>query len=306
MIERSVLELRSRECASKYGVSPEIHDRDYLFQYLVNRIQFAASPIAAVDEYFSHGRWFADQFDELVSKILRPTALPIDVLEFASGYGRVSPHLHKMRGKYRVLACDTHPQAVAFLENRLGVPSILSHKNPECLAIGRQFEVVFALSFFTHLPDATWGRWLRKLFDLVSEGGLLIFTAHGRSIASIWGNPTLREDGYWFTPQSEQRDLTAKEYGTTISTFPYVFGKLQDADGARLVFYQERHWGDFQDTYVIQKSVAGEPLPGAAGPRPAPSARSVNRELFAKGLECLRAEGIRSTALRVRQWIQRR
>jgi len=72
----------------------------------------------------------------------------------------------------------------------------VSRHVPEDLALGRTFDVVFALSFFSHVPEATFGRWLRALFAGVSEGGILIFTTHGLASQPNLGNPEIPESGF--------------------------------------------------------------------------------------------------------------
>ena len=85
---------------------------------------------------------------------------PFKLLEFASGYGCVTRHIKK-NPDYDVVSCDIHPQAVDFLRSRIDVKAIQSMHVPEEFAPVDKFDVVFALSFFSHMPKSSFGRWLR-------------------------------------------------------------------------------------------------------------------------------------------------
>jgi hypothetical protein len=104
----------------------------------------------------------------------------------------------------------------------------------------------------------------------------MIFTAHGTTAYKAIRNPDptqhgyrmeheayrLHQEGYWFPPLSEQKDLKLTEYGTMIVTPFYAMDQLRADPRAKLIFYQESFWWDTQDVYVIRKDIA--PAAGAA------------------------------------------
>jgi hypothetical protein len=145
------------------------------------------------------------------------------------------------------------------------VKGLLSEPNPDHLQAEPRFDVVFALSFFSHIPHTTFYRWVRKLLDFVADGGILIFTTHGRQGRGQVGNPTLEPEGYWFNPISEQKDLPVQDYGTMITSPYYVFRALEQDALAKPVFFQEAFWWGIQDTYIVQKSAPAETLDPVAG-----------------------------------------
>jgi hypothetical protein len=86
-----------------------------------------------------------------------------------------------------VTACDIHPEAGAFLREKLGVAAVGSVEVPEKFNLGQRFDVVFALSFFSHLPHSGWRRWLLALAEHTGPDGILIFTTHGeRGDVDTW------------------------------------------------------------------------------------------------------------------------
>ncbi len=139
----------------------------------------------------------------------------------------------------------------------MGVKTILSASNPTDLKIvHNQFDVVFALSFFSHMPDNTWGLWLKTLFDALKPGGYLIFTTHGMtSSRKYFGNPVIPESGMWFSPSSEQKDLDVADYGNTIVTPEYVKIAVKNILHQNILLMVEADWWEHQDLYVVKKTL---------------------------------------------------
>lgn len=234
--------------AASYGVSAEIHPGDYIFRFM--REHPSIGPRAAAD-YFSGGCDCAVRLRTLIEE-----QRPIDsvrILEFASGYGRVTRHLPKVIPEATLTACDIHAEAVRFIA-QLGVEAIFSRERPEDFNPGRSFDVVFALSFFSHLPLTTWTRWLRRLLDYTSPGGLLIFTTHGEQSREFAAPGSLPGDDFIFLPRSEQLDLPTKQYGTALSPFGFVYRQIAALTDARLIKFQERYWWTHQDLYVLERA----------------------------------------------------
>ena len=80
---------------------------------------------------------------------------------------------------------------MGFLRRQLGVRAIGSDSCPELFAATGFYAAVLALSFFSHMPLATWARWLVRLTLPLAVGGRLVFTTHGRHSRSHFGDPEL-------------------------------------------------------------------------------------------------------------------
>jgi SAM-dependent methyltransferase len=234
-----------RTIASGLNVSAKLHAADYIFRWLYDD---PAKPdkAAVLREYLEGGAHTAKFVADLIGQF-RGTAAPFTMLEFASGYGRVTRHWCNALPAADVVACDIHAEAVDFLQE-LGCRASLSASVPEKLALERKFDVVFALSFFTHMPRSTWGRWLSALARCTAPSGLLVFTTHGMPALKHMGVTALEPDGFWFGALSEQKDLSTQEYGATASSFNFVFRNLESC-GLDLLSFREAGMG-YQDLYV--------------------------------------------------------
>ena len=134
----------------------------------------------AVSEYFAGGRRSAELLKTILeSELAVNVAEKNKMLEFASGYGMVTRHLPAVFPAFDITSSDIHPAANNFIIEELGGKAIQSSSIPENFDAADEYDLVFALSFFSHMPAATWSRWLSTLFKTLSIGGHLIFTTHG-------------------------------------------------------------------------------------------------------------------------------
>jgi SAM-dependent methyltransferase len=238
--------------AKQTNVVSAIHYADFTFQFLINNPVFMEKT-HAVSYYFHDGMKSAKQLDMLLSEFGIDTATCVKLLEFASGYGCVSRHFKNYLPYVESISCDIHPDAVEFIKEKIGRAATLSHVVPELLAVPNDFDVVFALSFFSHMPRVVWQRWLIALYKCLKPNGLLIFTTHGIESAKLFlGNPEIPKDGFWFHKHSEQHDLSVDDYGTTVVTEAFVRNQLQYLSGCQ-VKYKSAYWWGHQDLYIIKK-----------------------------------------------------
>lgn len=241
--------------AGETGVASGVHHDDMIFQFLVNNPSFKTIE-QAVKYYFYDGVSSAKKLQNLlVSKLGLKLTSDTSLLEFASGYGCVTRHLVKELAPIKIVSCDIHEAACTFLDSAIGVKTILSATNPEDLNVeNNSFDVVFALSFFSHMPDHSWGRWLKSLYGKVKPGGYLIFTTQGMASRKYYKNPIISDNGIWFTPNSEQKDLDVADYGNTIVTTEYVEKAVGNILHQKIFHLVEAGWWEHQDLYVVRKA----------------------------------------------------
>jgi SAM-dependent methyltransferase len=181
---------------------------------------------------------------------VRKAWAPQTILDFASGYGNSSRHMPSIFRDIKVSTCDIHEEARQFNQEILGLTSHSSTSVPEDFQIPEQ-DIIVTMSFFSHMPSATFGRWLQALARSLSPGGVLIFTANGYVTDTTGGTGIVVDGrGFGFRPQSEQHDLAGQEYGLTISYPPFVFDAISRCPGLRLSRFHEGLWWTTQDTYV--------------------------------------------------------
>ncbi|MBI5694201.1 MAG: class I SAM-dependent methyltransferase [Nitrospirae bacterium] len=246
------------EAARPHNVKADIHPDDFIFRFLFNNTCFPTKE-SAISYYFNDGRGSANKLLGLLNDVCGyDGGREISVLEFASGYGCVTRHLKDVMPFAKTTACDIHEQAVKFIRERLDGDAVLSASRPEDLRLGQTYDVVFALSFFSHMPKTTSSRWMSQLASHVKPGGHLIFTTHGFKSLKNFPDCVFDEEGFFFRPSSEQKDLDVSEYGQTCVMPQYVFSRAFEIQGLASAYFREGYWWNHQDTYVFRKMLAGE------------------------------------------------
>lgn len=234
-------------CKDKeFNCSYLVDKKDFIFHFIKNHPNHTDE--SAINYYFSNGLDSTIKLKNILDdyKINDGT-----LLEFASGYGCLTRHMSNIISFMDITCSDIHDNAISFLTNILKFKTIKSKTIPEEL-MTNQFRVIFALSFFSHMPINTWERWLRKLFSLVQNEGILIFTCHGKTSANN-GSITIPESGFLYINNSEQKDLSFEEYGSTLTLPYFVFKCIDQLENVTHVEYLPSYWWGHQDLYIISK-----------------------------------------------------
>jgi SAM-dependent methyltransferase len=102
------------------------------------------------------------------------------VLDFGCGAGRTLRHFVPHADKAEFWGCDIDEASVAWLREHLSPPLHVLRNAPEPpLEIEDEtFDLVYAISVFTHLTDS-WARWLAELHRVLVADGLLLVTFMG-------------------------------------------------------------------------------------------------------------------------------
>jgi cyclopropane fatty-acyl-phospholipid synthase-like methyltransferase len=237
--------------AAETGCDSEIHLDDFIFQFLINNESFDSIE-SAVRYYFYDGKNSAKQFEQIVNDLKKDKSTT-KVLEFASGYGCVTRHLANIFPQKNIMSCDIHKKACELIKKKLDVQTILSKNKPEDFNCNQKYDIIFALSFFSHMPNTTWKNWLSKLLEHLEPNGALVFTTQGLESAKYFDNPELSEEGYWFKADSEQKDLDSNEYGQTIVTSKYVNRCIASIGSKYRVTCKESFWWGHQDLYIVSQ-----------------------------------------------------
>jgi 2-polyprenyl-3-methyl-5-hydroxy-6-metoxy-1,4-benzoquinol methylase len=245
---RSVCE----SAAQRLTVNPEIHSDDFIFRFVFENPSFESRE-QAIEYYFNDGANSARKLRAILTDICGFNGKRLHLLEFASGYGCVTRHIKNVIPFCLTTSCDIHEAAVRFIKGRLGQEAVISTSRPEDLYLNQSFDVVFALSFFSHMPKSTFTKWLNKLASFVKPEGYFIFTTHGLLSRVFFHNCKLDKDGFYFSTASEQKDLNEEEYGCALVKPQYVFDRIFEIPNITLRYFHEGYWWGHQDVYIFKK-----------------------------------------------------
>jgi hypothetical protein len=146
------------------------------------------------------------------------------LLDFASGFGRSTRFLVTALPAKCVTVSDVQRAGLAYQAATFGVRTLDSTLDPELFRPEASFDLVFAASFFSHVPPARFAPWLRRLAALCRDDGLVAF-----STLPVSGDQMALGGQVVHVPESESAVLTPEDYGTTWVSDRFVSDALAEA-----------------------------------------------------------------------------
>ncbi len=203
----------------------------------------------ALFQYFRSGASIADSLEQVLRWRFGDPGRIGKLLDFASGYGRVTRFLVRQIPPQRLWVGDVYADGVRFQEERFGVHGIVSTLRPEEFSCGERFDAILVTSLFTHLPEERFSAWLEVLSGLLAPGGMLVFSAH--SPAVLPPGVEMPASGFCFHETSESGSLDKSDYGTTWVTEDFVRATVARTLGSGASLHRiEGGICNFQDLYL--------------------------------------------------------
>ncbi len=178
------------------------------------------------------------------------------ILEFASGYGRITRFLCQVVDTDRVTVSDISKEAVQFSIKEFDVEGFCSTYKAKELVHNKRYDLIFVCSLFSHLAYECWAEWFDKLYSLLSDKGCIVFSVHGDCLirdpdSMVFEKPA---DGFFYRKINETDGrLPTNYYGATFVSFDFVKNILcGNGLSEKFDFYQKGLAG-YQDVYVVRK-----------------------------------------------------
>jgi SAM-dependent methyltransferase len=180
------------------------------------------------------------------------------ILDFGCGCGRVLRHFRTLAEGRQLHGTDIDPEAVAWCREHLGSFAAfeVSGDAPPLPYPAARFDLVFAISVFSHLPEDRQRAWLAELQRVLRPGGLLIASVHGEGLLlapdQTSARETLRRDGILYAAGGGTPGLPAY-YQTAYHTRDYL--QREWARYFEVLHVQERGINNQQDAVLCRRSV---------------------------------------------------
>jgi SAM-dependent methyltransferase len=145
---------------------------DY-FLYETFRLDYA--------QFFKDGEETARDIVDWTKGYLRKP--PAALLDWGCGVSRVLMHLPPLLPSgVSVSGCDINEQMIAFGQRHYPhIAYSLTRTTPPTPYPSGRFDLVYALSIFTHIHRSLQEAWIREIHRILQTDGVFLFTTHGRS-----------------------------------------------------------------------------------------------------------------------------
>ncbi len=145
---------------------------------------------------------------------------------------------------------------MAFVRRKFAVDGFYSVTAAEDLVHDGRYDVIVVVSPFSHLSIEDWTPWLKRLYAMLNQDGVLLFSTLGAQDYSAVGGRAFeaKAEGFLYNPENETRGrLVGEHYGAAYVTEGYVEGVVSALPSARLLGYWPAALNHFQDVYVVQR-----------------------------------------------------
>ncbi|NNU16900.1 class I SAM-dependent methyltransferase [Parvularcula sp. ZS-1/3] len=122
----------------------------------------------------SWGRANATDITAIIERHIKGERL--DVAEWGCGLGRIAVHLPE---RWDYIGFDIDQSSIDWCKEHLRGTYKLNDPEPPLPTDDESFDVVFAVSIFTHLSDEAHRVWPREIARILRPGGIFVFTVHG-------------------------------------------------------------------------------------------------------------------------------
>jgi SAM-dependent methyltransferase len=233
---------------------------------------------------------------ERTGSVLRQDAA---VLDFGCGVGRTLMPWRRLMPEVRLFGTDIDAEAIGWCRQNLqGGVFAINSAEPPLPYDADQFDLIYAVSVFTHLDEAMQFRWLQELHRVAKPGAVLLLSVHGPSCAHILPpdcQPEYARRGFCYTRSDIWSAFFPDFYHTAVHSREYV--QAEWTKHFEVVAYLDRGLAGHQDLVVLRRSrgrAASTSLPRVSEVQPVPRAALVQAMYVpaaAGHIERLRWEG---------------
>jgi SAM-dependent methyltransferase len=147
------------------------------------RLRVEVAGTAGLEWFLDSGRQQAGIIRSAAERNGAPLESAGSLLDFGCGCGRVLRHWAEVEGP-AIHGSDYNERLVGWCAANLPfVTASVNKLTPPLRYEDEQFDLVYAISVFTHLPHDLERAWIDELGRITVPGGLLLLTTHGDSYA---------------------------------------------------------------------------------------------------------------------------
>ena len=171
------------------------------------------------------------------------------ILDFGCGCGRV---IRYWKGKgTRLFGADYNPSLIRWCRKNIHHAEFeTNHPIPPTVYAAGEFDVVYAISVFTHLTERDQISWIGELRRILRLGGYLLITTHGESLI---GRLSEVDQGSFQMGRLVVRNKEASGTNLCATYHPQKYVRETLSNGFYVADFVPQGLQRYQDIYLLRK-----------------------------------------------------
>jgi SAM-dependent methyltransferase len=209
-----------------------------------------------IESFLAVGERCSQDITAALAEIGRDMGSFRHILDFGCGCGRVVMWFPNHSRSQSFYGTDIDADAISWCHDNLDFATFsVNNPLPPLEYPPESFDLIYAISVFTHLNEDYQFQWLNELKRVTKPKGILLLTVHGRH---CWEHlpredvVNIEREGFNFTATKTMEDIFPKWYQVAYHTKEYVLDRFTRYFD--VLDYIPRGLNDHQDMVVLQKA----------------------------------------------------
>lgn len=206
-------------------------------------LRYRVSSTPDAEEFVTTGKRCASDIQNALARVGRDLASFKHILDFGCGCGRTLIHLKELAPGAELHGTDIDAKAIEWCKRHLTFARFsLSSETPPLDYASDSFDLIYAISVFTHLDENYQFRWLEELRRIATPGAIVLLTV----------DSSLAGDRDFVFQRSYEKGLFPAWYQNAYHSRKYVvetFGRYFE-----VVDYLPKRMNRHQDVVILRKS----------------------------------------------------
>ena len=206
------------------------------------------------DLFLKVGKRFSEEIEASLEQAGRPLACFRSILDFGCGCGRTLTWLVGRHPATAFHGTDVDGESIQWCQEKLLFLGFKQNRPlPPLDYSDEMFDLVYAISVFTHLSEEFQVRWLGELRRILKPNGVLLATVYNNSVWESLDTMTVTEikrKGILFQTSDKLKGICPTWYQTAFETEQHVKDKFNSR--FRVLKYLRRGMGDL-DVVVAER-----------------------------------------------------
>ena len=220
------------------------------------RLRYRTHGAPDIDSFLSVGKKCSQDIEAALMKIGKNLGSFQHILDFGCGCGRTLIWFANHSKSSRFYGTDIDANAISWCCNNLNFANFNINKSlPPLQYPSEMFDLIYAISVFTHLNEDYQFHWLSELKRIAKPKAILLLTVHGRH---CWMNfphedvAKIEKDGFILITTNAMKGIFPKWYQLAYHTKEYVFDRFTKYFD--ILDYIPRGLNNHQDMITLQKA----------------------------------------------------